>query len=89
MNNVARNLNEHCKQHRTLYAEERNVANKEKVEDRLGLRNAYWSPSTLYKTGKTLYIPSTGGKDGSLERDVYSIFDLLLIRNAKHTDCPA
>ena len=55
MNNVARNLNEHCKQHRTLYAEERNVANKEKVEDRLGLRNAHWSLSALYKAD-TLYF---------------------------------
>ena len=30
MNNFARNLNDHFKQQRTLYAEERNVANKEK-----------------------------------------------------------
>ena len=41
MNNFARNLNDHFKQHRTLYAEERNVANKEKIEDRWGLSQAY------------------------------------------------
>ena len=56
MNDFTRNLNQHFKQHRTLYAEERNVANKEKVEDRRGLYNAYDSPSGLYKTGHTLYI---------------------------------
>ena len=37
MNDFTRNLNQHFKQHRTLYAEEGNVANKEKVEDRRGL----------------------------------------------------
>ena len=34
MNNFARKEIDHFKQQRTLYAEERNVANKEKVEDR-------------------------------------------------------
>ena len=54
MNDFTRNLNEHFRQHRTLYAEERNVANKEKIEDRRGLWNAYSTPSGFYKTGKTL-----------------------------------
>ena len=58
MNNFARNLNDHFKQLRTLYAEERNVANKEKIEDRWGLSQAYSSPTGIvYKTGSTtLYI---------------------------------
>ena len=86
MNNFARNLNDHYKQHRTLYAEERNVQNKEKVEDRWGLRNAYWSPSGLYKTGKTLYISGTGGKDGSLTQDIMDDLLLLPTRNAHNTE---
>ena len=86
MNNFARNLNDHYKQHRTLYAEERNVQNKEKVEDRWGLRNAYWSPSGLYKTGKTLYISGTGGKDGSLTQDIMDDLLLLPTRNAHYTE---
>ena len=47
MNNFARSLNDHFKQQRTLYAEERNVANKEKIEDRWGLSQAYGSPTEL------------------------------------------
>ena len=86
MNNFARNLNEHYKQHRTLYAEERNVQNKEKIEDRWGLRNAYWSPSGLYKTGKTLYISGTGGKDGSITRDIMDDLLSLPTRNAHNTE---
>ena len=70
MNDFSRNLNEQFRQQTTLYKEEKNVANKEKIEDRRGLWNAYSSPSELYKTGKTLYISGTGGKDGSLQRDI-------------------
>ena len=77
MNNFTRNLNSHFKQHRTLYAEERNVANKNKIEDRHGLWNAYASPSGLYKSNNTLYVSGTGGKDGGLENDIMS--DLFLI----------
>ena len=86
MNNFARNLNDHYKQHRTLYAEERNVQNKGKIEDRWGLRNAYYSPSGIYKTGKTLYISGTGGKDGSTNQDIMD--DLLLVptRNVHHSE---
>ena len=86
MNDFTRNLNEHFRQHRTLYAEERNVANKEAIEDRRGLWNAYSSPTGLYKTGKTLYISGTGGKDGSITRDIMD--DLLLVptRNVHHSE---
>ena len=62
MDNFARNLNDKFKQNTTLYKEERNLQNKEKVEDRWGLTNAYRSPSGIYATGKTLYISGTGGK---------------------------
>ena len=86
MNEFTRNLNDHFRQHRTLYAEERNVANKEKIEDRRGLSNAYSSPSGLYKTGKTLYISGTGGKDGSITRDIMDDLLLLPTRNAHHTE---
>ena len=71
MNNFARNLNDHFKQQRTLYAEERNVANKEKIEDRWGLSQAYSNPTGLYKTGSTLYISGTGGKDGDINQDIW------------------
>jgi len=86
MNDFTRNLNQHFKQHRTLYAEEGNVANKEKVEDRRGLYNANDSPSGLYKTGHTLYISGTGGKDGSITRDILDDLLLLPTRNAHHTE---
>ena len=77
MNDFTRNLNQHFRQHRTLYAEERNAGNKEAIEDRRGLWNAYSSPTGMYKTGKTLYISGTGGKDGSINRDIMD--DLLLV----------
>ena len=86
MKNFATNLNDHFKQHRTLYAEERNVQNKEKVEDRWGLRNAYASPGGLYKTGKTLYVNGTGGKHGSITRDIMDDLLLLPTRNAHNTE---
>eukprot|EP00438_Fugacium_kawagutii_P002922 Skav216236 [mRNA] locus=scaffold5243:56171:59061:- [translate_table: standard] len=86
MNDFTRNLNEHFRQHRTLYAEEKNVGNKEAIEDRRGLWNAYSSPTGLYKTGKTLYISGTGGKDGSIKRDVMDDLLLLPTRNAHHTE---
>eukprot|EP00438_Fugacium_kawagutii_P036448 Skav213609 [mRNA] locus=scaffold1971:127708:131034:+ [translate_table: standard] len=86
MNNFTRNLNEHFRQHRTLYAEERNVGNKEAIEDRRGLWNAYSSPSGMYKTGKTLYISGTGGKNGSITRDIMDDLLLLPTRNAHRTE---
>ena len=86
MNDFSRNLNEQLRQQTTLYKEEKNVANKENIEDRRGLWNAYSSPSGLYKTGKTLYISGTGGKDGSLQRDIMDDLLLLPTRNAHHTE---
>jgi hypothetical protein len=86
MNDFARNLNQHYRQHTTLYKEERNIGNKEKVEDRFGLSNAYASPSGLYKTGKTLYISGTTGKDGSITRDIIDDLIHLPTRNAEHTE---
>ena len=56
MNNFARNLNDNFRQNTTRYKEVRNIGNKEKIEDRFGLSNAYASKSGLYSTGKTLYI---------------------------------
>ena len=71
MDNFARNLNGNLRgRNNTLYSEERHIGNKEKLEDRAGLKNAYDSPSGLYKTGKTLYISGTTGKDGSITRDI-------------------
>ena len=54
----------------TLYSEVRHIGNKEKLEDRQGLKTAYDSPSGLCKTGKALYISGTTGKDKSISRDI-------------------
>lgn len=86
MNDFARNLNGHYRQNTTLYKEERNVANKEKVEDRFGLSNAYKSPTGLYKTGKTLYTSGTTGKDGSITQDILDDLIHLPTRNARKTE---
>ena len=86
MNDFARNLNQHYKQNTTLYKEERNVGNKEKIEDRFGLSNAYASKSGLYSTGKTLYISGTTGKDGSVTRDIIDDLIHLPTRNAEKTE---
>ena len=86
MNDFTRNLDDEFRKNTTLYKEERDIANKNKIEDRRGLWNAYDSPSGFYKTGSTLYIAGTGGKDGSLNRDIMD--DLLLVptRNIKHSE---
>ena len=86
MNNFTRNLDDEFRKNTTLYKEVRNIQNKNKIEDRRGLWNAYDSPAGLYKTGGTLYIAGTGGKDGSLTRDIMD--DLLLVptRNIKHSE---
>ena len=86
MNDFARNLNRHYRQNTTLYKEERNIGNKEKIEDRFGLSNAYASPSGLYKTGKTLYVSGTTGKDGSITRDIIDDLIHLPTRNAENTE---
>ena len=81
----SRNLNEKFRQNTTLYKEERNLQNKNKIEDRFGLTNAYRSPSGIYRTGNTLYISGTGGKDGDFERDWIDNFTKLPFRNAQNT----
>ena len=86
MNDFTRNLDDEFRKNTTLYKEVRNIQNKNKIEDRRGLWNAYDSPAGVYKSGSTLYITGTGGKDGSLSRDVMD--DLLLVptRNIKHSE---
>ena len=86
MNDFARNLNSHYRQNTTRYKEERNLGNKEKIENRFGLSNAYASPSGLYKTGKTLYVSGTTGKNGSMTRDIIDDLIHLPTRNAENTE---
>ena len=86
MDNFGRNINQHLSKNKTLYAEERHIGNKEKLEDRQGLKNAYDSPSGVYKTGKTLYISGTTGKDGSITRDILDDLIHLPTRNAENTE---
>ena len=87
MNEFARNLNGNLRnRNSTLYSEVRHIGNKEKLEDRAGLKNAYDSPSGLYKTGKTLYISGTTGKDGSITRDIIDDLIHLPSRRAEHTE---
>ena len=87
MDNFARNLNGNLRgRNSTLYSEERHIGNKEKLEDRQGLKNAYDSPSGLYKTGKTLFISGTTGKDGSITRDILDDLIHLPSRSAERTE---
>ena len=87
MDNFARNLNGNLRgRSNTLYSEERHIGNKEKLEDRAGLKNAYDSPSGLYKTGKTLYISGTTGKDGSITRDILDDLIHLPSRSAENSE---
>ena len=86
MNDFTRNLDDEFRKNTTLYKEVRNIQNTDKNEDRRGLWNAYDSPAGVYKSGSTLYIAGTGGKDGSLTRDIMD--DLLLVptRNIKSSE---
>ena len=87
MDNFARNLNGNLRgRNSTLYSEERHIGNKEKLEDRQGLKNAYDSPSGLYKTGKMLFISGTTEKDGSITRDILDDLIHLPSRNAENTE---
>ncbi len=86
MDNFARNLGNHYRRNDTLYSEVKHLGNKEVLEDRQGLKNAYDSPSGLYKTGKTLYISGTTGKDGSITRDILDDLIHLPTRNAENTE---
>ena len=85
MDNFSRNLNEKFRQNTTLYKEKRNLQNKNKIEDRQGLNNTYRSPSGIYRTGNTLYISGTGGKDGDWEKDWTNNFSILFFRNTQNT----
>ena len=87
MDDFARNMNGNLRnRNSTLYSEVRHIGNKEKLEDRQGLKNAYDSPSGLYKTGKTLYISGTTGKDGSITRDILDDLIHLPSRKAENTE---
>ena len=87
MDNFARNLNGNLRgRNNTLYSEERHIGNKEKLEDRQGLKNAYDSPSGLYVTGKTLFVSGTTGKDGSITRDILDDLIHLPSRSAENTE---
>ena len=87
MDDFARNMNRNFRsRNSTLYSEVRHIGNKEKLEDRQGLKNAYDSPSGLYKTGKSLYISGTTGKDGSITRDILDDLIHLPSRGAERTE---
>ena len=87
MDDFARNMNRNIRnRNSTLYSEVRHIGNKEKLEDRQGLKNAYDSPSGLYKTGKSLYISGTTGKDGSITRDILDDLIHLPSRSAERTE---
>ena len=86
MEHFGNQIRGHLNHNRTIYAEERDVFNKNTIEDRKGLNNAYASPTGLYKTGNTLYISGTGGKDGSFVRDWMDNLGKLPFRNAHKTE---
>ena len=86
MDNFAGNLGNHYKRNTTLYSEVKHLGNKEILEDRQGLKNAYDSPSGLYKLKKTLFVSGTTGKDGSITRDVLDDLIHLPTRNAENTE---
>ena len=87
MDNFARNLNGNLRgRNTTLYSEERHIGNKEKLEDRQGFKNGYDSPSGLCKTGKTLFISGTTGKDGSITTDILDDLIHLPSRSAENTE---
>ena len=87
MDDFARNMNRNIRnRNSTLYSEVRHIGNKEKLEDRQGLKNAYDSPSGLYKTGKSLYISGATGKDGSITRDILDDLIHLPSRSAERTE---
>ena len=87
MEDFARNMNGNLRnRNSTLYSEVRHIGNKEKLEDRQGLKNAYDSPSGLYKTAKTLFVSGTTGKDGSITRDIIDDLIHLPTRSAERTE---
>ena len=86
MEHFGNQIRGHLNHNRTKYAEERDVFNKNTIEDRKGLNNAYASPTGLYKLNNTLYISGTGGKDGSFVRDWMDNLGKLPFRNARRTE---
>ena len=86
MEHFGNQIRGHLNHNRTIYAEERDVFNKNTIEDRKGLNNAYASPTGLYKLNNTLYISGTGGKDGSFVRDWMDNLGKLPFRNARRTE---
>ena len=86
MEHFGNQIRGHLNHNRTIYAEERGVFNKNTIEDRKGLNNAYASPTGLYKLINTLYISGTGGKDGSFVRDWMDNLGKLPFRNARRAE---
>ena len=86
MEHFGNQMRGHLNHNRTIYAEERGVFNKNTIEDRKGLNNAYASPTGLYKLNNTLYISGTGGKDGSFVRDWMDNLGKLPFRNARRAE---
>ena len=65
--------------HKTRYAEEINVQNKNKIDDVKGLDAAYSNVNGITKIGNTLYIGGTGAKTGLNHKVNDVIADLFLI----------
>ena len=86
MEHFGNQIRGHLNHNRTIYTEERDVFNKNTIEDRKGLNNAYASPTGLNKLNNTLYISGTGGKDGSFVRDWMDNLGKLPFRNARRTE---
>ena len=88
MNNFARNLNEQFRQNTTLYKEERNLANTKATEDRHGLTKCIQKAHRDYirQARHFIYISGTGGKDGSINRDILDYLLRLPTRNAHNTE---
>ena len=65
--------------HKTRYAEEINVQNKNKIDDVKGLDAAYSNVNGITKIGNTLYIGGTGAKTGLNHKVNDVIADLFFI----------
>ena len=71
--------------HKTRYAEEINVQNKNKIDDVKGLDAAYSNVNGITRIGNTLYIGSTGAKNGAghLANDIISDLFFIPTRNVQ------
>ena len=69
--------------HKTRYAEEINVQNKNKIEDVKGLDAAYSNVNGITRIRNTLYIGGTGAKNGAghLANDIISDLFFIPTRN--------